>query len=162
MITKKVEVSFSPALFSSYYHEHECNVVIVDIFRATSAICTAFHFGVKEIIPVATVEEAMAYKKEGYMVGAERDGNIVDGFDFGNSPFSYMDERIKGKSIVLTTTNGTKAITIAKEAEGILIGSFLNLNALADFLIEDGKSVLIQCAGWKNRFNLEDTLFAGA
>jgi 2-phosphosulfolactate phosphatase len=73
-----------------------------------------------------------------------------------------MDERIKGKSVVLTTTNGTKAITIAKEADGILIGSFLNLKALSEFLIEDGKSVLIQCAGWKNRFNLEDTLFAGA
>ena len=162
MTAKKVEVSFSPALFSSYYHDHECNVVIVDVFRATSAICTAFHYGVKEIIPVATVEEAMAYKKDGYLVGAERDGQIVDGFDFGNSPYSYMDERIKGKSVVLTTTNGTKAITIAKEADGILIGSFLNLKALAEYLIEDGKSVLIQCAGWKNRFNLEDTLFAGA
>jgi 2-phosphosulfolactate phosphatase len=162
VIAKKVEVSFSPALFSSYYHENDCNVVIVDVFRATSAICTAFHYGVKEIIPVATVEEAMAYKKEGYLVGAERDGKIVDGFDFGNSPFSYMDDRVKGKSVVLTTTNGTKAITIAKEAKGILIGSFLNLKALADYLIEDGKSVLIQCAGWKNRFNLEDSLFAGA
>ena len=162
MVAKKVEVSFSPALFGSYYHDHECNVVIVDVFRATSAICTAFHYGVKEIIPVSTVEEAMAYKKEGYLAGAERDGNIVDGFDFGNSPFSYMEDRIKGKTVVLTTTNGTKAITIAKEADGILIGSFLNLKALADFLIRDGKSVLIQCAGWKNRFNLEDTLFAGA
>jgi len=160
--TKKVEVSFSPVLFSSYYHENDCNVVIVDVFRATSAICTAFHYGVKEIIPVSTVEEARAYQKEGYLVGAERNGQIVEGFDFGNSPFSYMSDDIKGKSVVLTTTNGTKAITIAKEAKGIFIGSFLNLKALADYLIEDGKSVLVQCAGWKNRFNLEDTLFAGA
>lgn len=125
-------------------------------------MCTAFEYGVKEIIPVATVEEAMAYKKEGYLVGAERNGEIVEGFDFGNSPFSYMDKSLKGKTIVLTTTNGTKAITIAKGVREILIGSFLNLSALADFLIRDNKDVLIQCAGWKNRFNLEDTVFSGA
>ena len=162
MGSKKLEVSYSPALFSSYYHDHDCNVVIVDIFRATSAICTAFHYGVKELIPVATLEEAIGYKKEGYLVGAERDGEVVEGFDFGNSPFSYMDERIKGQRIILTTTNGTKAITIARGAKGIVIGSFLNLHALADYLKQDGRDVLIQCAGWKNRFNLEDSLFAGA
>lgn len=162
MEQKKIEVSLSPALFSSYYHNPECNVVIVDIFRATSAICTAFNNGVKEIIPVSTVDEALAYKKEGYLVGAERNGEVVEGFDFGNSPFSFMNEKLKGKSIVLTTTNGTKAISIAKEANDIYIGSFLNLNALAEVLIEDERDVLIQCAGWKNRFNLEDTLFAGA
>ena len=162
MLSKKVEVSFSPALFSSYYHDRECNVVVVDVFRATSAICTAFHHGVKELIPVATLEEAIAYKNEGYMVGAERDGQVVEGFDFGNSPFSYMDEKIKGQRIVLTTTNGTKAITISRGAKGIVIGSFLNLGAVANFLKQDGRDVLIQCAGWKNRFNLEDSLFAGA
>ena len=125
-------------------------------------MCTAFEHGVKEIIPVATVEEALAYQREGYLVGAERNGEIVEGFDFGNSPFSYMGDNIKGKTIVLTTTNGTKAISIAKGVNEILIGSFLNLDALADYLIEDGKDVLIQCAGWKNRFNLEDTIYAGA
>jgi len=159
---RKIEVSLSPALFSSYYHNPECNVVVVDVFRATSAMCTAFHHGVKEIIPVATVEEAISYKKEGYLVGAERNGEVVEGFDFGNSPFSYMGDEIKGKTIVLTTTNGTKAIAIAKGVNEILIGSFLNLSALAEYLIEDNKDVLIQCAGWKNRFNMEDTLFAGA
>jgi len=159
---KKVEVSFSPALFSSYFNDSDCNVVVVDVFRATSAICTAFAHGVERIIPVSSVEEARAYQKEGFMVGAERDGQIVEGFDFGNSPFSYMDEKLKGKTLVLTTTNGTKAINIAKSANQILIGSFLNLKYLADYLIEDEKDVLILCAGWKNRFNLEDTLFAGA
>ncbi|MEQ8323368.1 MAG: 2-phosphosulfolactate phosphatase [Vicingaceae bacterium] len=162
MNSKKVEVSFSPALFSSYYHDHQCNVVVVDIFRATSAICTAFHFGIEELIPVSTLEEAIAYKKEGYMVGAERNGEVVEGFDFGNSPFSYMDEKIKGKRVVLTTTNGTKAITVAKEAHSVLIGSFLNLKSLGNYLKNDGRDVLILCAGWKNRFNLEDSLFAGA
>ena len=155
-------MSLSPVLFSSYYHNPECNVVIVDVFRATSAICTAFDHGVKSIIPVATVEEAYAYKKEGYLVGAERNGEVVEGFDFGNSPFSYMDPKVKDQTIVLTTTNGTKAISIAKEASQIIIGSFLNLKALTEYLISSDKDVLIQCAGWKNRFNLEDTLFAGA
>lgn len=125
-------------------------------------MCTAFEYGVKEIIPVATIEEAFAYKKDGFLVGAERDGEIVEGFNFGNSPFSYMDEKLKGQTIVLTTTNGTKAIAIAKGVNEILIGSFLNLDALAKSLIEDDKDVLVQCAGWKNRFNLEDTIFAGA
>ena len=162
MEKKKIEVSLSPALFSSYYHNPECNVVIVDVFRATSAMCTAFEHGIAGIIPVATIEEARAYKKEGYLVGAERNGEIVEGFDFGNSPFSYMDERIKGKTTVLTTTNGTKAITIAKEVNEVIIGSFLNLQALTEYLIDESKDVLIQCAGWKNRFNLEDTVFAGA
>lgn len=125
-------------------------------------MCTAFEFGVKEIIPVSTVEEALEYKKKGYLVGAERNGEMVEGFDFGNSPFSYMDPGLKDKTIVLTTTNGTKAITIAGGVKGIVIGSFLNLNSLASWLIRDEKDVLIQCAGWKNRFNLEDTIFAGA
>jgi len=137
-------------------------VVIVDVFRATSAMCTAFEHGVKEIIPVATVEEALLYKKEGYLVGAERNGEVVEGFDFGNSPFSYMDDKLQGKTIVLTTTNGTKAIAIAKGVHEILIGSFLNLHAISESLIKHDRDVLIQCAGWKNRFNMEDTLFAGA
>ena len=162
MEKRKIEVSLSPALFSSYFHNPDCNVVIVDVFRATSAMCTAFEHGVKEIIPVATVDEAIQYKKEGYLVGAERNGEVVEGFDFGNSPFSYMGDKVKGKTIVLTTTNGTKAIAIAKGVNDIYIGSFLNLTALANHLIEEGKDVLIQCAGWKNRFNMEDTLFAGA
>lgn len=136
--------------------------MVVDIFRATSAICTAFEYGVKKIIPVATIEEAMAFQREGFLVGAERNGEVVEGFDFGNSPFSYMNGKVKGQTIVLTTTNGTKAISIAREANEIIIGSFLNLKALADYLVENGKDVLILCAGWRNRFNMEDTLFSGA
>ena len=143
MNPRKIEVSLSPALFSSYYNNSDCNVIIVDVFRATSAMCTALNHGVKEIIPVATIEEAIAYKKDGYLVGAERNGEVVDGFDFGNSPFSYMDEKLKGKTIVLTTTNGTKAIAIAKGVNEILIGSFLNLDAISECLIQDGKDEFV-------------------
>lgn len=124
---------------------------------------TAFQYGARSFIPVSTVEEARSYQQKGYLVGGERNGEIVKGFEFGNSPFSYMDEKIRGKDIVLTTTNGTRAINIAKKgADSVLIGSFLNLQALADHLRKQGKDVVIFCAGWKGRFNMEDSLFAGA
>lgn len=96
------------------------------------------------------------------MVAAERQGEIVEGFDLGNSPFSYMNPELKDKEIVLTTTNGTKAIDRAKAAARIIIGSFLNLDAVCNYLIEQNKNVILLCAGWKDRYNLEDSLFAGA
>lgn len=159
---RKVEVCYSPALFPVYFEQENCVVVVIDIFRATSAICTAFQHGVKKIIPVASVDEALSYKEQGYIVAAERNGEILDGFDMGNSPFSYMNPDLKGKEVVLTTTNGTKAIDTAKGANTIIIGSFLNLDAVCQFLIKENKNVILLCAGWKNRYNLEDSLFAGA
>ncbi len=159
---RKLEVCYSPALFPVYYQSKDCIVVIIDIFRATSAICTAFEHGVNSIIPVASMEEAKEYKQKGYIVAAERNGEIVDGFDMGNSPFSYMDPGIKGKDIVLTTTNGTKAIERAKAADKVIIGSFLNISAVINYLNKQNKNVILLCAGWKDRFNMEDTLFAGA
>jgi len=159
---RKIEVCYSPALFPVYYSNSNCVVVVIDIFRATSAICTAFKHGVKQIIPVASIDEAREYKSNGYIVAAERHGEIVDGFDMGNSPFSYMEPKLKGKQIVLTTTNGTKAIERAKAADSIIVGSFLNLDAVCNFLIERNKNVVLLCAGWRDRYNLEDSLFAGA
>lgn len=159
---RKVEVCYSPALVPVYFSQKECVVVVIDIFRATSAICTAFQYGVKRIIPVASVEEAINYKEQGYIVAAERNGEVLEGFDIGNSPFSYMNPDLVGKEIVLTTTNGTTAIDKAKEADTIIIGSFLNLDAVCQFLIKENKNVILLCAGWKGRYNLEDSLFAGA
>ena len=124
---------------------------------------TAFHHGAKAIIPVSTIKEAKAFKAKGFMAGGERNGEVVDGFAFGNSPFSYMSEEIRGREIALTTTNGTRAINIAaKQADSIVIGSFLNLGALAEWVVPQGKDVVILCAGWRDRFNMEDSLFAGA
>lgn len=158
----KVEVCFSPKLFE-LFDTSESIVVVVDIFRATSAMVTAFQYGAKSFIPVSTIEEAKAYKDKGFLAGGERNGEVVDGFEFGNSPFSYQSEEINGREIALTTTNGTKAINVAQEsAHTILIGSFLNLQALADHIKEQGRDVVIFCAGWKDRFNMEDSLFAGA
>lgn len=156
-----VEVCFTPAAFPLFY-KPEAIVVVIDVLRATSAICTALHNGIKSIIPVATVEEALEYKSKGYIAAAERNGEILEGFELGNSPFSYMNPEYKSKEIVLTTTNGTQAIAVAKQSYQIVIGSFLNQDSLADYLLNQKKDVILLCAGWKNKFNMEDTLFAGA
>ncbi|NUM50274.1 MAG: 2-phosphosulfolactate phosphatase [Flavobacteriales bacterium] len=159
---RKIEVGFSPVFFNVYDSPNDSIVVIIDVLRATTAICTAFKFGVKEIIPVATIEEALSYKQKGYLVGAERNGLKLDGFDFGNSPYHYMGSNIKDQTIVLTTTNGTQAIETAKNAYKVVIGAFTNLSALCNWLAKQDKSVLLLCSGWKNKLNLEDSLFAGA
>lgn len=158
---KHIEVCFSPFLFELYKEEYEI-VVVIDVLRATSAICAAFDNGVKSIIPVDSIEAAREYQKKGYLVGAERQGKIVEGFDFGNSPFSFMNEELRGKDIVLTTTNGTKAIHLVKDAKQVVIGSLLNLDALCHWLEKQNKHTLCLCSGWQNKFNLEDTICAGA
>jgi 2-phosphosulfolactate phosphatase len=111
---------------------------------------------------VGTLEKAREYKKQGYMVAAERDGIVRDFADFGNSPFNFTKERVSGKEIVYSTTNGTNSIMIAKNSHEVLVGAFLNLSAIAGHLQNKQKDVIILCAGWKSKFNLEDTLFAGA
>src|SRR5437016_4411967 len=126
---KSVEVCFSPQLFDLFNHEDHI-VVVIDVLRATSSICIAFQNGVDHIIPVSSVDESMALKSQGYLVAAERNGEKIEGFDLGNSPFSYMDEHIRGNKIALTTTNGTQAIYAARNAFKVVVGSFLNLDAL--------------------------------
>ena len=161
MEKRKIQTCYSPALYP-LFHEDDTIVVVVDILRATSAICTAFENGVKKMIPVAGLDEAQKYKDAGYLVAAERNAIKQEGFDFGNSPYHYMSEEVKGKTIVISTTNGTQAIEAAKGKATIVIGSFLNLSAVSSWLLQQKKDVLILCAGWKNKFNLEDSLFAGA
>ena len=158
-----VAVCLSPALIQLFNVE-EYVVVIIDIFRATSSICYGIENGATAIIPVSLLEECAAYRESNpdYLIAAERDGKVVEGFDFGNSPFSYTIEKVAGKSIVLTTTNGTQALHLSRKAKQIVIGSFLNLTALCNWLKTRNENILLVCAGWKNNFNLEDTLFAGA
>lgn len=158
---RNLETCYSPALYEPDRHSGSI-VVIIDILRATSAICTAFENGAERIIPVSTVEEARAYKEEGFLVAAERDGFVLDFADFGNSPFNFTAERVSRKTIVYSTTNGTGIIKLASAAESIVIGSFLNFTALTEWIITRDSDVLLFCAGWKNRFNIEDTVCAGA
>ena len=157
-----IEVCFSPALFGHILTKENYIVVLVDILRATTSICTAFENGVGRIIPVATLEEARDLKSKGFLVASEQDGKKLDFADFGNSAFNFTREAIGGKALVYCTTNGTRALDIARSAEKIAIGAFINLSALAGWLEQQGKNIVILCSGWKSKFCLEDTLFSGA
>jgi len=157
-----VEVCFSPRLYGHKLTNGTFTTVVVDILRATTSICAAFDHGVKEIIPVSGLEEAKAMKSKGFFVACERNGEVMDFADIGNSASDFIREDIIGQQVVFSTTNGTKTINMARDAEEVLIGSFVNIQALADYLIEKNENVVIFCAAWKSLFNLEDSVFAGA
>jgi 2-phosphosulfolactate phosphatase len=157
----RIEVCFSPRDFDLYKEGFEI-IVVIDVLRATTAICAGLANGVKAIIPVDSIEKALDYKEQGYLVGAERKGQIVEGFDFGNSPYSFMNTKFIDKEVVLTTTNGTKSIEISKDSGQIVIGSIVNLEALTNWLVKQNKDILCLCSGWQDKFNLEDSICAGA
>lgn len=161
MSPKSIHVCLSPALLP-FYKPEDTIAVVIDIFRATSSMCYGLANGAQAIIPVAELDECLSYRDSNHLLAAERDGQVVTGFDFGNSPFSYTKEKVAGKTIVLTTTNGTQAIQRCANARAVVIGSFLNISALTDWLKNQSHPILLVCAGWKNHFNLEDTIFAGA
>lgn len=144
------------------YQVSDCAVVVVDILRATSCMTTAFAHGIDHIKPFAKLDDCLGMRAQGYYTAGERDGKKVEGCDFGNSPFEYMQENVRGKKIAFTTTNGTQAIAKSEGAKEIIIGSFLNLKPVVDHLEQSANNVLVVCAGWKGKVNLEDTLFAGA
>lgn len=156
--------SLSPALL----HLYEVNnsiVVIIDVLRATSTIAAALYNGAKCIIPVDSVTRCIEIGRQidGITAG-ERDGKIAEGLVYGNSPFEYPREFVEGKTLVLTTTNGTRLLQMAldKGAKEIITGSFPNLSAVCDHLVEKKQNVILGCAAWKDRVNMEDMLFAGA
>lgn len=156
--------SLSPALVH-LYDVSDAIVVVIDVLRATSTITTALYNGAASVIPVATVPRCIELGKElGAITAGERDGKVAEGLEYGNSPFEYPDSFIKGKTLVLTTTNGTKLLHMALDngAREIITGSFPNLSAVCDHLIKKQMNVVLGCAAWKDRVNLEDTLFAGA
>ncbi len=156
--------SLSPALLDLYDVDKSI-VVIIDVLRATSTIATALHNGAKAVIPVDSVAECIRIGKQIESITAgERDGKIAEGLEYGNSPFEYPREFIEGKTLVLTTTNGTRLLQMAldKNAKAIITGSYPNVSAVCDFLLDQKQPVILGCAAWKNRVNIEDTLFAGA
>ncbi len=163
---KKPELytSLSPALLKLYDITASV-VVIIDVLRATSTIATALYNGAKEIIPVESVNDCIRIGKQMNAITAgERDGKVAEGLQYGNSPFEYPESFIDKKTLVLTTTNGTKLLHMALSngAHEIITGSFANLDAVCLHLIKKNKPVLLACAAWKDRINIEDTLFAGA
>jgi len=159
----KIDVVLTPALWS-LQDASDKQVVVIDIFRATSTICAALHYGALAVLPIMEADETLTYAEQGYLTAGERNGKPLDDFDFGNSPVLIQRENLKGKKLALTTTNGTKCFELAKNADcyQVISGSFMNLKATADYLNAQSKDVVLFCAGWKDQFNLEDSLFAGA
>lgn len=163
----KIEVSvcLSPALLP-YYQVESSVVVVVDILRATTTIVTALANGISKVYPVLTVEECLNLKSKitDSISAGERDGKIIPGLDMSNEPLAYVGDKFINKSLILTTTNGTKLIHQAKQlgAKQIIIGAFVNLQSTCNFLLSMGLPVIIACSGWKDLINVEDTFYAGA
>ena len=157
----QVEICFSPDLI----HLHELSgkiVVVVDIFRATSTMVAALANGISSIKTCADLEGCRAMSAAGYLIAGERNGITAPGFQLGNSPLAYLNGAYAGKKLAMTTTNGTLAISKSVGAEEVLIGAFPNLSATVSYIQSKQKDVVIHCAGWKSKFNLEDSLYAGA
>lgn len=158
---KKIDICLSPDLI----HQFDLSgtvVVVIDILRATSSITTAIAHGVKLVRIVESLPECRELKLQGYVGAAERGGKKVGGFDMGNSPFSFMNPELEDQMIAMTTTNGTAALKKSSGALQVVIGSFLNYSALLAYLERLPCDILLLCAGWKGKVNMEDTLFAGA
>lgn len=157
---RRLNVCLTSDLFH-HYDEGDKLVLVVDILRATSVISTAFHYGISELIPVSSLEEAKQYiNREGYIVAAERNAEPIEGIPLGNSPFQYMNDDVKNKRLVLTTTNGTKSIKLASKHE-VISASFVNQDAVYNFIMRSKKDVVVLCSGWKGLVNMEDSIFAG-
>ncbi len=155
----------SPKLLDIYDINNSV-VVIIDVFRATSTIATALYNGAERIVPVDNVQKCIEIGNQitNSITAGERDGKVIEGLQYGNSPAEYPRSFIQGKTLVLTTTNGTKLLHMALNngAAQVITGSFPNLSAVCDFLATQNRNVFLGCSAWKDRVNLEDTLFAGA
>jgi 2-phosphosulfolactate phosphatase len=162
--TRSLYTVLSPALLD-LYEVKDTIVVVIDVLRATSTIATALNNGASAVVPVDDISKCIALGQslKGVTAG-ERDGKIAEGLEYGNSPFEYPPAFIAEKTLVLTTTNGTRLLHMAvnRGASHIITGSFPNLSAVCEYLIEQHQPVLLACSAWKDRVNIEDTLFAGA
>ncbi len=156
-----VRVCLSTALLPTFKVE-EYVVVIIDILRATTSFAVVLDRGATEIRPVPSLRACRALKRQGYLTAAERGAQKVPGYDFGNSPFDFLNADLRGKKVAFTTTNGTRALWNARKAKQIVAGAFVNMSVLLSWLRQQEDPVLLVCSGWKDHVNLEDTLFAGA
>lgn len=159
-----IDVKLVPTSVEAWGYKDK-TVVVIDVLRASSTIITALENGARAVVPVLSADEAVTlktrYDSEYVLLGGERGGLKIPGFDLGNSPLEYTEDIVEDKTIVFTTTNGTKAIRSAHSADILLIGSYLNLEATAKKVVELGKDTLIICAGRQGCFSLEDAACAG-
>lgn len=161
----KIHTILSPQLFPLFEKEVVNNqVLVIDILRATTSMVVMLENGAEAVYPVSAVDVAVNLKKDHptWLIAGERNGYKVEGFDFGNSPQEFTVDRVKSQTLVITTTNGTQALSMSEAASHVWVGGFLNLQALVNVISGTGKDVFLFCAGWKGQVNLEDTLFAGA
>jgi len=139
--------------------------VVIDMFRATSVIVTALSNGCREVIPYLTIEETLEYAKtlnrEDYILGGERRAVKIDGFDLSNSPLEYTESVIKNKTVLMTTTNGTRTLTKSTSAKKILIAAMINAKAVAKELINLNEDVVIINAGTNGNFSMDDYICSG-
>ena len=145
-----------------YYQTGDCNAVVIDILRASTSICTAFMNGAKEMIPISAIDELKKYVGTEYIIAAERNGVKLEFAHIGNSPDNFSRELVAARTIAYSTTNGTRTINIAAQCHNAVIGAFTNISAVCRWLEAGGRDVFLLCSGWKGRFSLEDSLFAGA
>ena len=158
---KSIDVCLTHNQLNNYDHIGKV-VVVIDVLRATSTINTILYHGAKLVKPVKTLEECKKLKDKNYIIMAERMGKKVEGFDYGNSPTKIERDLFEGKNVGIATSNGTKAIVKTKGSHITLIGSFMNLSKVVEYLNSNKRDTLLVCSGWKGSANLEDTLCAGA
>ncbi|MDO9511079.1 MAG: 2-phosphosulfolactate phosphatase [Bacteroidales bacterium] len=157
-----LEVFFSPVLFPYSTFDPNRNIVVIDIYRATTAICAAFMAGAERIIPVSDLKIAEKMRSDSLLLAAEREGKKLPFADYGNSAHGFFSMNLKGKSLIYSTTNGTVAMEKAQTAGKVVLGGFCNLQALTKYLVQQECNTSLLCSGWKNAFSMEDSLFAGA
>lgn len=152
----------SPALYPyRTIREHQATVAI-DLLRATTAVCAAFHAGCSSVVPLDTLEGLLPYRELGFKLAAERGGKKVGDAEYGNSPTEYLRHDMSGIKLAYSTTNGTVTILCGADADITLVGSFSNLTALCERLQKENMDVVLLCSGWQQDFCIEDTLVAGA
>jgi 2-phosphosulfolactate phosphatase len=162
----KIEVRFTPTMIEATSDVRERTAVVIDTLRATSTIVAALMAGAREVIPVATAADAVSVAHrlgtERTLLCGERGSVMIEGFNLGNSPREYTSGSVGGKTLVLTTTNGTQALLKAQHASRILCGALVNARAVAEEIVAIDGDVVLICAGTHGRFSIEDTLAAGA
>ena len=163
----KIDLSFSAGQFDDLQLRDK-NIIVLDVLRASSTITVALNNGAREVIPVASIESAVKISGslfgEVTLRGGERNGKTIEGFNLGNSPLEYSESAVKGKSIIYCTTNGSVALAKSRYARALIVGSFLNLTTVVEFVKEENKDFLFICAGRINTigyFSLEDAVCAG-
>lgn len=158
-----IDVCFTPR----DYQEREALphiAVVIDVLRATTSIATALYNGCRQFIPVATVEEAKALQAMQFpdaLLAGEREALLIPGFQFGNSPYDYAKSAVEGRSIIMTTTNGTVALKAVAAASQVYTAAFVNAGAVCLRLADQKADIMVVCAGTQGRFSVEDTLCAG-